>query len=139
MSKNILLVYHVADALKSFKWVFKDETYYAFVFDHPSEALKIMEGIQFDLVIFIQSLPETDGLEFLQKVKLKFPDTTGIIMGCSNDLEEVANIVRLGYDYIIVEKPWDTKKLQKAVEMAVVNYKSKVASQKVFALTSDST
>lgn len=139
MSKNILLVYSAVGELKSFKWVFKDEAYYTFVFDNPSEALQIMEQIQFDLVIFVQSVPEMDGLEFLQKVKAKFPDTAGICMGCSNDLEKVADIIRQGYVYIIVEKPWDPKRLKKAVEMAVINYKGKVASKKVSALVPDIT
>ena len=130
-----MLVDNSVSELEPFKWVLKDEAYHSFVFDNPSEALKTMEEKQFDVVIFDQSIPEMGGIEFLQKVKAKSPDTAGIIMGCSNDLEEVANIINKGYVYIFVEKPWDIKKLKRAVEMAVINYKISIESKKVSALT----
>ena len=131
MSKNIMFVDNSVSALESFKWVLKDEACHSFVFDNPSEALKIIEEKQFDVVVFDQSMPEMGGIDFLEKVKAKSPDTAGIIMGCSNDLEEVGNIINQGYDYILVEKPWDTKKLQRALEMAVIKYKISIETKKV--------
>lgn len=126
-----MLVGNYAGAPESFEGILKDEAYHSFVFDNPSEALKTIEEKHFDVVICNQSIPEAGGIEFLQKLKAKSPHTAGIIMGCTDNLAEVAHIINQGYVYLFVEKPWNRQKLKKAVEMAVINSKISIKNKRV--------
>jgi len=127
--KNIMLVDNSECVFESLKWVFKDEPYNLFAFKDLFEALKAIEEEEFAVVLADQSIPETDSLEFLEKVKEKTPDTAALLMCAFVEPETARDVLRSGHVFSFVKKPFDKEKITHAVEMAVDHYKINVASR----------
>ena len=75
MAKNIMFVDDEAGILKSLKWVFANEPYCYLGFDNPEEALAKMEETEIAVVVTDQRMPEMEGIQFLERVKERWPDT----------------------------------------------------------------
>ncbi len=129
--KNIMLVDNSESVIESFRWIFKDETYYFIVFKSPFEALRAIEEEKFAVVIADQSLPEMDGLYFLEKIKERSPDTAALLMCAFVEPETARDSLRSGRVFRFVKKPLDKEKITHAVEMAVKHYKINVASRQL--------
>lgn len=80
MPINIMFVDSADCVHEAVKWVLKDEPYYLITFKCPLEALRAIEEEEFTVVIADQLLPEMSGIDFLKKVKERWPNTMGIIM-----------------------------------------------------------
>ena len=81
------------------------------VASNASEALKILNRHNFDMVISDIDMPEMDGIQLMKKVKESFPDLDFIIMtGHSHDYTYVDIINDGAADYL--NKPFETKELK---------------------------
>jgi DNA-binding NtrC family response regulator len=127
MKRNIMLVDNSISVLETLKWLFADEPYYIFACGDPIEALGLIRLAEFAVVVADQSLQKMSGLEFMQKVKKRSPDTLGIIMKDSVHLEKVTGAIHKNV-YGFVEKPLDNGELKHAVANALTHYDTKIAN-----------
>lgn len=82
------------------------------------EAVEKVEHNDFDLVLMDVKMPEMDGLEALQRIKIKDPSTFVVIMTAHSNLSDAVVAIREGaYDY--VEKPVNPEKLTDIVQKSL--------------------
>jgi DNA-binding NtrC family response regulator len=85
-----------------------------------SEALKLLEGGEFDIVLTDLKMPDMDGIEILRKVKEKWPETEVIIITGYQTVDTAVKSIKLGaFDYI--EKPFTPDTLIAAVTNALAH------------------
>lgn len=118
MRNNLLYVDDEPGALKSLKRIFRDEPFGLVTYESPIEALDDLEKIKPAVVISDQCMPEMDGIEFLEKVKIKQPDSVRILLTGLTDLEVAVAAINQGNVYRYIQKPWDNDELKAAVESA---------------------
>jgi DNA-binding NtrC family response regulator len=121
--------------LKSLKWLFMDEPYRIFLFDRPLEALSAIDSKEFSVVVSDQSMPEMTGIQFLEKIKQKSPDTVRIIMCAFIESETALNAIKRGVVNRFIEKPLDINEIKQAVAMALAQSDINVGNMKHGVLT----
>jgi DNA-binding NtrC family response regulator len=119
MKFNIMLVDESISVLESLQRLFKDEPYYLFAFDNPLDALKVINTLEWDLVVADQAMQKMDGLEFLERVRAQSPHTMGIIMIGDNEIRADLEVLYFGNDYRFVKKPLDCIEIKQAVKAAI--------------------
>jgi len=135
MSYKIAFVDDEANVLEALQWVFKDEPYNTFTFQHPLEVLKKIEEEEFAVVIADQLMPEIEGIKFLQLVKEKRPSTVCMIMTAQPDINIAINAMNQGNIFRFVSKPWDIMELKAAVKNAIDQYELKSEIRRLWQIT----
>ncbi len=130
MKSNIMFVDDSISVLESLKWIFMDEPYHIFLFDGPLKALSAIEAKEFAVVVADQSMPEMTGIEFLENVKQRSPDTVGMIMSGFVETETVSNAVNRGVVNRFIQKPLDINEIKQAVAIAIARYEINVESRR---------
>lgn len=82
------------------------------------EALQYLEEARMDLVITDLRMPGIGGIEFLRRLKGKWPDTEVVVMTAFGSIDTAVEAMRLGaYDYLT--KPIDRERFAVVVEKAL--------------------
>ena len=82
------------------------------------EALKLIEGETFDLVLTDLRLDDFDGMDVLAAARRRSPDTVGIVLTGYASLESAVKALREGaYDYML--KPADVEELRATVARGI--------------------
>jgi DNA-binding NtrC family response regulator len=82
------------------------------------EALEHLETVPSDLVLTDLKMPGMGGMEFLRRLKRKWPDTEVLVMTAFGSIETAVEAMRCGaYDYIT--KPIDRERFAVVVEKAL--------------------
>jgi ATP-dependent Lon protease len=126
VKSNIMFVDDSVSVLESLRLIFMDEPYHVFAFNSPHEALCAIEGKKFAAVVAEQSMTEMDGIEFLNKVKQKSPDTECILMYGFVKPRTVSNAITCGDVYRSIKKPLDINEIKQAVAVVLVGYEINV-------------
>jgi len=90
------------------------------------EALKILTEKPVQIIITDQRMPEMTGVEFLEKVLEKFPDTMRILLTGYTDMEAVVDAVNKGKIFHYLAKPWNEDELDLTINAAYAKYLEKV-------------
>jgi DNA-binding NtrC family response regulator len=122
MKPKIMFVNDSIVVLESLKRFFKDASYYFFGFDDPFEALDKIKEDEFAVVVADQSMSKIGVIEFFKKAKQWSPDTLGIVMTSSFELDKASDALDNGLIYRFAKKPWNDLGLKQAVEMAITHY-----------------
>ena len=97
-----------------FKKLFKSMDEEIFEASDGEETLKLINEVNFDLIILDIKLPDMDGLDLLKTIKEHRPDTVIIIVTAYGTTEVAIESIKLGaYDCIF--KPFDDDKLEKQI------------------------
>lgn len=83
-----------------------------------TEALEVMKGKAFDLVISDHLMPEMTGLEFLSRVHDRFPSAVRIILTGHADMQTAIDAINQGEIYRFLTKPWDDLELKVCLTLA---------------------
>lgn len=117
---KILLVDDEKYFLQSLTKRLKRRNQYVKTAESGPEALALMENESFDVVILDVKMPEMNGIEVLQEIKRRFPDTEVIMLTGHATIESGLDGVRFGaFDYLM--KPTDIEILMAKLEAAYEN------------------
>ena len=84
----------------------------------PQEALELMKRQVFDAIVTDYSMDaDSDGLDFLQIVKLQYPHTVRFLVTASRDLDVAMRAVNEGAVHRYFLKPWNDDKLRSALDI----------------------
>ena len=76
------------------------------------EGLKILEKKDIGLIITDERMPGLNGIDFLSKVVLKWPETVRIIISAYSDAELLLKAINSGRAHEYIVKPWNKSKLK---------------------------
>lgn len=122
MQSNILFVDDDASVLDALEWTFADEPYGCLTCKSPGEALKLMDEIDFAVVVSDHRMPEMCGTDLLEKIKHQWPATIRILMTAYQEMNIILNAVNKGHIYNLIFKPWDEVELKRIIQTAVDDY-----------------
>jgi DNA-binding NtrC family response regulator len=106
-AKAKILVVEDDDSMQDFLSTFLErEGYQVRWASHGGIAQKMLEQESFDVVITDIIMPEVDGVEVLDHVKEKYPDTSVIIMTGRSSVRQAVELIRRGADDYF-KKPFD--------------------------------
>ena len=114
---TVLVVDDEFGVLQSFKMVLKDE-FKVLLAATGAEALDIYNKNPVDLILLDILLPDSNGLDLLEKLKELDSNIEIIMITAVNDIQSAVKAIRLGaYDYIV--KPFDVVEVLKIIRRAL--------------------
>ena len=98
------------------------------------EALKIAKGIDLDVVITDQRMPEMSGVELLENLREFKPDVAGIVLTGFTDPPALISAINRARVFRFLKKPWQPDDILEAVRQASEHVYQTRAIQKLVAL-----
>lgn len=86
------------------------------------EGLKLLEREEVHIVMTDQRMPEMTGVEFLQRLRDRYPDVVRLLFTGYADIHAVIDAINQGNVFRYVTKPWDTGELQAVLRQAAGYY-----------------
>ena len=114
MNENILVVDDDTELRKVLSSILSEEGYSVKTVENGKQAIEVSEKKRFDLALIDIKLPDMEGTELLQKLKIKQPHIVMIIVTGFPTLENAMEAVNEGADGYIL-KPFEIQKLLQAV------------------------
>ncbi len=96
------------------------------------EGMEIMKKHSVHLVLADQRMPEMTGIEFLEKVKLEYPDCIRMVLTGFTDVEAIIQAINKGRVYRYITKPWSKDDLKITIDHALETYELKQQNRKLF-------
>ncbi len=107
-----------------------DEKYNVDYFANPINALKsITQNNFYAVVIADMKMPGLDGINFLEKVKRKSPQTTRIMITGNAELDIAIDAINKGQIFKFLTKPCLKQDLINTIEQAIKNYRNRMKLQ----------
>jgi DNA-binding NtrC family response regulator len=119
MLKKILIIDDEKDMLLLLQRIISEKTpYEATTVSNPLGVTELMDQADFDIVITDLKMAPIDGIQVLEKVKLKDPSIAVILMTAYGSIESAIEATRKGaFDYIT--KPFRKERILHVVEKAI--------------------
>lgn len=102
-----------------------------------AEALSEIDRTRFDVVVSDHRMPGMTGVELLEQVSLRAPDTAGILLTAYSDTPMLIHAINRARVFRHLKKPWDAEELIAAVEQAREHVRSIRMNQKLLELLSE--
>ena len=96
------------------------------------EGMEIMKKHSVHLVLADQRMPEMTGIEFLEKIKLEYPDCIRMVLTGFTDVEAIIQAINKGRVYRYITKPWSKDDLKITIDHALETYELKQQNRKLF-------
>jgi YesN/AraC family two-component response regulator len=80
--------------------------------------MKILDANFIEIIITDQRMPNMTGVEFLEKVLVKNPDTMRILLTGYTDMGAVVEAINKGKIFHYLTKPWDEDELEMTIKRA---------------------
>ncbi len=87
-----------------------------------SEGLSIIEKEEVHVVMTDQRMPEMTGVEFLENLRLRFPDTVRLLFTAYADISAISDAINQGNVYRYISKPWNPDELRATIKQAMEHY-----------------
>ncbi len=82
------------------------------------EALRVLERTPIQVVMADQRMPEMTGVDFLEQVRARYPETTRLLLTGYADLHAVIDAINRGHVFAYITKPWDPDGLRLVLRQA---------------------
>ncbi|MDQ1592643.1 MAG: hypothetical protein QOG71_3270 [Pyrinomonadaceae bacterium] len=115
---RILVVDDESSITGALQVILEEQGYEVHTAASMSEAARLLDGRAFDLVFTDLRLPDTDGMEVLNRIKAGNPDTEVILMTAHGSLEVAISAIKRGA-YYYVEKPFTPDEIVMLTERAL--------------------
>jgi response regulator RpfG family c-di-GMP phosphodiesterase len=116
---SLLLVDDEPSILASLKRLFRPHGYRIFTAEGGAPGLEVLERERIDLVISDMRMPVMDGARFLEQVRVRWPETTRILLTGYADIESTIAAINQGQIYRYINKPWDDNEIVLIVREAL--------------------
>lgn len=118
---NILYVDDEPANLRSFKSVFRRE-YNIAIAESANEGKELLKENTFHIIITDQIMPHTTGIEFLESIRVDYPEPIRILLTGYSDIEAVINAINRGGVYRYMSKPWNEAEMRQVIESSYEVY-----------------
>ena len=102
-----------------------------------AEALAEIDRTRFDVVVTDHRMPGMTGVELLEQLALRAPDTAGILLTAYSDTPLLIHAINRARVFRHLKKPWDAEELIAAVDQAREHVRSLRMNQKLLELLSE--
>jgi two-component system, NtrC family, sensor kinase len=120
---RILCVDDEIPILKAMKRIFMDSDYEILTASSAGEGFDMLSNNQpIQVVVSDYRMPDMDGVEFLQKVCSKYPDTVRIVLSGYADTASIVSAINEGEIYKFIPKPWNDDELKVTIANAIERY-----------------
>lgn len=124
MADNKIVVLYVDDEennLVSFKATFRIK-YKVLTAISGDEAMEILSKNKVEIIVTDQRMPNMTGVEFLERVLVKYPETMRILLTGYTDTAAVIDAINKGKIFHYLTKPWDENELDMTIQRAHETY-----------------
>lgn len=118
-TRKILVVDDEQNVLNALRRTLRREGYEVYACTDPQEALTLLPQMKPDLVLSDHLMPNMTGLEFLKRVRTRFPDTVRIMLTGHADMQTAIDAINQGEIYRFLTKPWDDAELKVTLHLAL--------------------
>ena len=132
---TLLLVDDEPGILSSLRRLLRPAGYKIFTAEGGKAGLEILEHESVDLVISDMRMPEMDGAQFLEQVRIRWPNTTRILLTGYADVSSTIAAINRGEIFRYVSKPWDDNELTLLVRDALEGMRLRNENVRLLALT----
>jgi len=119
---TILFVDDEKNILNSLKRLLRKEDYRILNALSGEEGLKILAENEVHLVITDLRMPEMNGIEFLTRLRVDYPDLIRIILTGYTDVDTLIESINKGHVYKFFLKPWNDDDLKLEIRKALERY-----------------
>ncbi|MFC1563169.1 response regulator [candidate division KSB1 bacterium] len=119
---KLLFVDDEENVLKSLKRLFHEEKYEIYTANNGLEGIKLLERLEFSLILSDYRMPELNGVDFLRLVKEKSPYCIRMILTGIPDVSVAISAINEGEVYKFINKPWDDENLKVQIKRAIEHY-----------------
>lgn len=118
---SILIVDDERNYLLVLEALLSEEGYQVITADDARKGLELLQENDLDVVITDMKMPGIDGMEFMERVRLRTPDLPVIMMTAFGSVEKAVEAMRKGaFDYIL--KPFKNEELKLTISKAIDHY-----------------
>ena len=115
---KILVVDDEPDIRESLEFLLSNENYRVDLAANATEGLKRLETSSYDLVLLDLMMPDKSGMQVLEEVRQRDPDTPIFMLTAYGSIEVAVQALKRGAsDYF--SKPWDNEKLLIEIERTI--------------------
>jgi response regulator RpfG family c-di-GMP phosphodiesterase len=129
---SILVVDDEPDNLLLLERVLRRE-YNVFSANSGAEALEFLEGMDVDMIISDQRMPNMTGAELLGSAYLRNPDQVRILLTAYSDVKDIIQAINAGHIYQYIAKPWDPDELKLVVRRSLESYQLTLDNRRMLA------
>jgi len=133
--ESLLFVDDEPNILSALRRLFRPLGYRIFIAENAAAGLEIISNEKIDLVISDMRMPEMDGAQFLEQVRLKSPDTIRILLTGYADIKSTIAAINKGQIYRYIAKPWEDSDITLTVRHALERKYLKCEKERLEALT----
>jgi len=126
---KVLFVDDEPHILSSLKRSLLRESYQKIFASSAAEALQIIESEQIQVIVCDRKMPKMNGLELLQKVKTRSPDTVRLVLSGFTDVEQLMACINTGEIYRYLTKSFDLDGFKQTIHEAIELYLEKQQRQ----------
>jgi response regulator RpfG family c-di-GMP phosphodiesterase len=105
--RTVLCVDDEKNILSALRRLFRAQGYEVLTEESARAGLALLETHAVDVVVSDMRMPEMDGVEFLEQVRLRSPDSVRLLLTGNADVRLILDAVNRGEIYRYITKPWD--------------------------------
>ena len=135
LAVKILCVDDEPNVLSALRRMFTLEGCTISMAESGAAALQALESDSFDVIISDMQMPEMNGAQLLQQVRLQWPHTMRILLTGTADLANAVAAINEGEIYRYIAKPWNDEELLGVVKGAVAFASLAQERDRLFELT----
>jgi two-component system NtrC family response regulator len=118
---SILIVDDERNYLLVLEALLSEEGYQVITAEDARKGLELLQENDLDVVITDMKMPGMDGMEFMERIRLRQPDLPVIMMTAFGSVEKAVEAMRKGaFDYIL--KPFKNEELKLTISKAINHY-----------------
>jgi K+-sensing histidine kinase KdpD len=108
---------------------FFEQDYNVITAGSGAEALAMLEEQEIQVLLADQRMPGINGIQLLETVAQRFPETVRVLVTGYSDVEVVIDAINRGAVYRYLSKPWDIDEIKATIRNALEVYELKRKNQ----------
>lgn len=131
----VLCVDDEPSILSSLRRLLRPQGYKVLLAEGGLAGLALLEHESVDLVISDMRMPEMDGAQFLEQVRLRWPDVVRFLLTGYADVSSTIAAINRGEIHRYISKPWDDQQILMVVDDGLRRHRLEKENHRLQALT----